>query len=503
MKFKSLLFAGIMGIMFAMTGCSDENTNDTGRDSVPSRQIAVKVISSSEILTRTGIGGDWNVTGSYSTFWRIGDKLGLYTVCQCIDEVCTHPQSLNSEFTINEGGINADGVGCFDGSLSVPENENSIYTVYAYHPYRSVNSTNGSVHNNIRGDIPVLQTTRADGCYDEIAAFMIAEPQDVYIEAGQSEISFDNMKFEHMVSFVNVRIADGTTCPENLMKEICSEPVEYVMIEGPEGVVLGGDFTMCLETSRITFDSGTTSNTIMAKLPEGTVQNINELDLWLIVNPFKVSSSQTLTVTVGTTHFRISKSITGLDMDFRKSGVKLLAMDFNKNTNVEYDPEILLFTDFNFLTAGSGTTADDKDYDFSDWGTNLSKYFSVYDCYASAGGAIRLGKAVGSKAGTLRTRALPLAGGQVTVKLKVKGVDTNGTFGMGVVNFSGIPLDNHLTILPFTACNSLDPNGWDDIVLDIHEITTEQSDQGYKYIEIVSYKGTDILIDDLEISRKQ
>lgn len=303
-----------------MVGCNNDKEPVTPTPSPIELNITAE---SSDQLTRMTIEGD--KIGGFATHWEVSDKIGAYTVPVTGDP---NRRTLNAPLTADI--ITPDGSTTFRGSLNASSYRGEN-TLYAYYPYGT--TADNTTYQDVACTIPTEQEMTPIGSHDTRAAYMVAEPCAIDLSVS-SNVGVE-MRFRHLGSFVLLSLKANTI--DSIDPE--AEIVQSVCF-GCEGEALSGDFELNLADGSMQFREP--SSSVRVTMPEGTT--LGELAAWIITAPFTLSPAECLTIEITTDKHRITKQISGKQIDFTAGGVTTLNLTIDSSCTIAplTPPEIAL-----------------------------------------------------------------------------------------------------------------------------------------------------------------
>lgn len=237
------------------------------------------------IETKTVISDNGN--GTYTPSWKNGDQIGIF-----FNEQLVKDAPLGATFS----NTNPDGeVASFDGTASVTGNG----TFYAFYPATAFNKVYDG--GEVRLDLKNAQNPTSTS-FDPSCDLLIAKPYDYEVADGQTEVVINDLCFARMMSVLKI----------NLNSEYLSnETVKSVSFEA-EGVQLTGAMRFNLAESSFKGNLSTTGKTkVTAEYSDDPISVAGEKNaVYFVVAPVTIPAGKTLTFTIETENYDISKVVT-------------------------------------------------------------------------------------------------------------------------------------------------------------------------------------------------
>ena len=228
-----------------------------------------------------------NGDGTYTPSWKNGDEIGIFFNEQLVEDA-----NLGATFSnTNPNGEEAS----FDGTASVTGSG----TFYAFYPATAFNKVYKG--GEVRLDLKNAQNPTSTS-FDPSCDLLIAKPYDYEVADGQTEVVINDLCFARMMSVLKI----------NLNSEYLSnETVKSVSFEA-EGVQLTGAMRFNLSEGKFVGNLTTSGkSTVTAEYSDYPISVAGEKNaVYFVVAPVTIPVGKTLTFTIETENYDISKVVT-------------------------------------------------------------------------------------------------------------------------------------------------------------------------------------------------
>lgn len=241
--------------------------------------------------------------------WNAGDQLGVF-----FDSWSAGAASPDATLT---NAASAGSKASFTGSASVSEGN---HTVYAFYPSRAFYASESDLIIDL--EIPYVQFP-VPGSFDPKADLLAGVPQDVLVSGSSATV--ENMRFRRIGAIIKLVLHDSTDG-----SVLSSEGIKSVRLESSAAELTGAfryDFTAEDAASpQMTAGRGD----VTAELSDSPMPFAGNA-IFLIVNPGKLESGSSLTITVLTEGHEAVKAVT-LDKDILLESGKVTTLNVNINS---------------------------------------------------------------------------------------------------------------------------------------------------------------------------
>ena len=258
-----------------------------------------------------------NGDGTYTPSWKNGDEIGIF-----FTEPTEKVEKVDATFSNkNESGA----VARFEGDASVE----SDGTFYAFYPKSAFNQHYGD--GTIRLDLPAVQKPTSTS-FDPACDILVAKPCDYIAEAGV--VVIDDMYFARLMSVLRVNLK-GEFAQGEIVKSLT------LKVQDPEGkgIDVTGNAKVDYKAATITaWNNGNVDrNEVTATYSDEeyiTIADGNNA-AYLVIAPVTIPAGSTLTFTLKTDNYNISKTVTAPeDMSFTEGNISVMNLTI-KEENCE------------------------------------------------------------------------------------------------------------------------------------------------------------------------
>lgn len=312
--------------------------------------------------TKTSITDNGDKT--YTPSWTKGDQIGVFFADPAKDENLT---------TTFENTADAGIVATFEGKASATDEG----ILYSFYPKSAFSKAYGD--GTIRLDLETSQKPTSTS-FDPACDILVAQPC-MYMSDG-TEVLVDDMHFARIMSVLKINL--NTT-----FADIEDEVVESISF-GVAGVDIAGNAVVDYKTAEIKgWNNGTTArNVLTATYTDSeyiSVAGTNNA-AYFVVAPVNIPAGKTLTFTIKTQNYNISKVVTSPEMSFAAGKVEVINLTIGEDNceAIEIDNDTRIWvegfdgettnktqtTAANSGAIGTGVTSDLK-YSYSTTNCNI------------------------------------------------------------------------------------------------------------------------------------
>lgn len=334
---KILSLLAVFGLAIAgFTACQETPENNTDIPSGEMRAVTITAAAfpelSSEADTRVVL--DQFVGGEYKSKWEVGDKMGMIIYKNDYTDNGVY------KFEIKEGGIDANGVATFSGSIPYTMTGNLFF--YPIYPYEA------NVHDagKIIATVPYEQTMKGLS-YDPQAIKITEKVGRAGIAASIADtsspinISCEDTTFEFRTSAILLKLKTDDAMDSGISMGDKVLAVEYEA-ESPFTYKLTGAFSTSLRGISPFAAFGepeATSNKVKVYTDPAenyTIQSLIDNGVWMVVAGSQYINTGNHRVKVYTENYTITKIIPSFagNFNFNKNTVKLFNMALDANAIV-------------------------------------------------------------------------------------------------------------------------------------------------------------------------
>lgn len=279
-----------------LVGCSDNDSSGAGPG--PDGKLRIPVTLSG-VKTRVALDPGSDGEGTfYTPRWESGDKLAVFTVGAATNS--------NEPFSVLD--IGADGTaGRFSGELEVDPAGGS-YTLYALHPWSGEADSNMDIA-ACKALIPAEQSPSKTSI-DTRAYLSVAAPMIRSLPAAASGIEVNGLMLKRLTAPVVLNISFDETAEGTTIALPEGEKVEKVVLTvNDNSCILAGDVLVNLETGEFgKFENGV--NSVAAVYDADAGVTMDDLTVWLMVNPGTIVAGAGFSVDVYTENYIFSRDLT-------------------------------------------------------------------------------------------------------------------------------------------------------------------------------------------------
>lgn len=252
-----------------------------------------------------------NGDGTYSPSWHKDDQIGILFTEDKTDK-------LGATFS----NVNADGeIASFEGTAKV----DGEGTLYAFYPASAFNQHYGD--ETIRLDLPAAQKPTSTS-FDPACDILVAKPCDYIAEAGV--VVIDDMYFARLMSVLRVNLK-GEFAQGEMVKSLTLKVQDS---EG-KGIDVTGNAKVDYKAATITaWNNGSVDrNEVTATYSDEeyiTIADGNSA-AYLVIAPVTIPVGSTLSFTLKTDNYNISKTVTAPeDMSFTEGNISVMNLTINE-----------------------------------------------------------------------------------------------------------------------------------------------------------------------------
>ena len=267
--YNYVMFAAVAAA--ALVSCAKEM--DKPEVAPQSEGIKVTVVTADEVETKTALSGEKSIV------WSATDKVGFFN----------HTADVNVESSV----ASIDGSGKATFTATVP----AAGTYYAYYPYQNETGSNAPTVDGVVSRIPNNQTPTPTS-FDPKADLLLS---DSFVADGSTDTP-STIKFRRLGAFIRIQFVDGTTGTK-----LAGEYASSVKIQGEEN--LSAKYRVHGVNGAVYQNSGYKAITATYDADTYALTTAGQY-AFFGVRPQTFANGSTLTLTIVTGKYNISKTIT-------------------------------------------------------------------------------------------------------------------------------------------------------------------------------------------------